>query len=227
MAIADWFISKNDPGVATALEIGAPIDGTGSLRMADAGSPAIVNNSHVRLMAGPPSSQFLKGKVRTLMQPLDFTDAASSVSFFGCIGMMSQADVWAAGGQGYFAGRWGGASPSWWIARVDNGITMASDFTMLASGDTTNLPSVGTVVPIEFEWIYDPLEFNGVRLIFRVGTLTDFSDLADIYTVIDSSPTALNSTIGEGLFMSDVRTALGPDVEVLFDKTTNFELVPV
>jgi len=229
MAIADWFIVKSDASMDVHLEIGSPIDGTGSLRISqeDIAATVGVSNAHLRLMAGPPQSQFLKGKVRTLIQPKQFTDAATSVTFQGIVGMMSQADVFAAGGQGYFAGRWGGASPSWWIARVDNGVSGSGSFTMLASGNTTSLPGVDDVRAIEFEWVYDPLEFNGTRLTFSVAPDDDFGNLVQIYQIVDTDPTSLDSTVGEGLFFSALHSVAGPVVETFYDKTTIFELVPV
>lgn len=226
MAIADWFISKSQASIAVHLEIGAPIDGTGSLRMANDGLNA-EDVSHVRLMAPNPASQFLKGKVRTLLQPIAFTDAAGSESFMGCIGMMNQANAWDTSGVAYYAGRWGGLTPSWWIARGAGPLNTAADFTMLASGDVTNLPGLGVVKAMEFEWVYDPLEFNGVRLILRVGAMSDFSDLAQIYSVVDTGPSSLTTTVGEGLFTASVPASAGPVVECLYDKTTVFELVPV
>lgn len=229
MAIADWFIAKSDAGMDVHLEIGVPIDGTGSLRIAQDAIAATVGvaNAHLRLMAGPPASQYLKGKVRTLMQPKQFTDSATSVSFFGVHGMQNQANIFDVGGKAYFAGRWGGTSPSWWIARVDNGITGAGDFVPLMTGNTTNLPGIDDVRAIEFEWVYDPLEFNGVRLTFSVAPDDNFSNLAQVYQVVDSSANALDSTVGEGVFFSALHSAAGPVVEVLYDKTTIFELVPV
>ena len=229
MAIADWFIVKTDPGVDVHLEIGSPIDGTGSLRIAQDAIAAVtpVASAHLRLMAGPPQSQFLKGKVRTLIQPKQVTDGATSVTFQGIQGMMSQADVFTAGGKAYFAGRWGGVSPSWWIARADNGVTGAGSFTMLASGTTTNLPGIDDIRAMEFEWVYDPLEFNGVRLTLSAAPDDDFGNLVQIYQIVDTSASHLDSTVGEGLFLSALHTATGPVVETFYDKTTIFELVPV
>jgi hypothetical protein len=229
MAIADWFIVKSDAAMDVNLEIGSPIDGTGSLRISQDAIAATepVASAHLRLMAGPPQSQFLKGKVRTLIQPKQFTDGATSVSFMGILGMMSQADVFAAGGQGYFAGRWGGATPSWWIARVDNGVTGTGSFTVLASGTTTNLPGVDDIRAIEFEWVYDPLEFNGTRLTFSAAPDDDFGNLVQIYQVVDTGASALDSSVGEGLFFSALHSVAGPVVETFYDKTTIFELVPV
>ena len=229
MAIADWFIVKSDGAMDVNLEIGSPIDGTGSLRISQDAIAATepVANAHLRLMAGPPQSQFLKGKVRTLIQPKQFTDGATSVTFMGILGMMSQADVFAAGGKGYFAGRWGAATPDWRIMRVDNGVTGMSDFTNLASGTTTNVPGVDDIRAIEFEWVYDALEFNGVRLTLSVSPDEDFGNLVQVYQIVDTGASALDSTVGEGLFFSALHSVAGPVVETFYDKTTIFELVPV
>lgn len=229
MAIADWFIVKSNAGIDANLEISSPIDGTGSLHITQSSIAAsvAVANSHLRLMAGPPQSQFTKGKVRTLIQPKQFTDGATSVSFVGILGMMSQADVFASGGKAYFAGRWGAASPDWRITRVDNGVSGVSSHTSLASSITTNIPGVDDVRAIEFEWVYDELEFNGVRLTFSVSPDDDFGNLTQVYQVVDTSANHLTSTVGEGLFFSALHSATGPVVETLYDKTTIFELVPV
>jgi hypothetical protein len=229
MAIADWFIVKDDPGIDVNLEIGSPIDGTGSLNITQTSIAATVPvaNAHLRLMAGSPQSQFLKGKVRTLIQPKQFTDGATSVSFNGILGMMSQADVFAAGGKAYFAGRWGGATPTWWVTRVDSGVTGTSSHTMLASGSATNLPGVDDIRAIEFEWVYDALEFNGVRLTFSASPDDDFGNLVQIYQFVDSSANHLTTTVGEGLFGSALHSVAGPVVQTFYDNTTIFELVPV
>ncbi len=228
MSIADWIIEKSNGAMGVNLEIGSPISGTGSLRMTqETIAPTVgVATAHLRVLAGPPNSQFLKGKIRTVLQPIQFTDSATSVSFFGIQAMMDQAQVFAVGGKGYFAGRWGGTSPSWRISRVDNGITGTSSFTTISTGSVLNLPGLDDIVAVEFEWIYDPLEFNGVRLTFKAAPDDNFANLVTIYQAVDTSPNQVTTTVGEGLFISALHTVTGPVLEVLFDNTANFELVP-
>ena len=100
MAIADWNIEKSDIGMTVNLEIGAPIDGTGSLNISQASIAASVPvaTAHLRVIAGPPNSQFLKGRINTLVKPLQFTDSATTPTFFGIHAMMNQAQVFAVGG---------------------------------------------------------------------------------------------------------------------------------
>ena len=229
MAIADWIIEKSDPAMTANLEIGSPIDGTGSLHLSQTAIAATVGVSteHLRVLAGPPQSQFIKGKIRTLIKPINFTDAATSASFFGIHSMMNQAQVFALNGKAYCAGRWGGVSPSWRISRVDNAITGTASFTTLATGSILNLPAIGDVRAIEFEWIFDPLEFNGVRLTFSAAPDDNFNNLGVIYQVVDTSANHLTTTVGEGLFMAALHSVPGPVLEVLYDKTANFELVPL
>ena len=229
MALANWLITKSNPGIDVQVDTAIPLHGTGSLRISqdNIAATTAVANAHLRPLAGPPQSQFVKGKVRTLIQPKMFTDNATSISFMGILGMMSQANVFATGGKGYFAGRWGGVSPSWWIARVDHGVTSAADFFSLRTGNTTHLPSFNDVRAIEFEWIYDSLEFGGVRLTFSVSANADFSNLTQIYQVIDNSASSLTTSSGEGVFFSALHTTAGPIVDVLYDRTTIFELVEI
>jgi hypothetical protein len=229
MAIADWFIAKSDAGMDVHLEIGGPIDGTGSLRITQEAISAstAVATAHLRPVAGSPQSQFTKGKIRTLIKPVSFADTGTTVSFAGIIAMMNQANVFDPGGAAYVAGRWGGASPSWFISKVaGSGITGGGSFVHLATGNIAGLPGIGDVRAIEFEWIVDPLEFNGVRLTFKASPDSSFTNLAPIYQVVDTSA-FLSSTVGEGLFMSSLHSApVGQDDEFLYDNTTIFELIP-
>jgi hypothetical protein len=48
-----------------------------------------------------------------------------------------------------------------------------------------------------------------------------------MYQVVDTSENSLTTTVGEGLFMAALHDVTGPVVTVLFDKTTNYELLPV
>ena len=230
MSIADWIISKSNAGITANLEIGAPIDGTGSLYLSQSGIAGSVGVAtvHLKVLAGPPQSEFLKGRIQTLIKPTQFTDGATSVSFFGIFAMMSQSTLYTAGAQAYFAGRWGGTSPSWRISKILNGITTGTtDFTHLAQGTIANMPAVNDVRAMQFEWICDPLEFNGVRLTLSASPDDDFDNLTTIYQVVDTSPTFLTTTVGEGLFMSALHSTPGPVVTVLYDRTANFELVAV
>ncbi len=227
MAISDWIITKSDGDMSVHLEIDTPIDGTGSLRMSqeDIADTVGVATAYVRPIAGPPQSQFLKGRIRTLVKIVDVTDSATSVSFFGILGMITENESDHLE-QAYCAGRWGGTTPSWCISRVDTGITDVSSFAHISQGNTLYLPEVDDVVAIEFEWIYDPLEFHGVRLTFKAAPDDNFSNLITIYQIVDASEDVLTSTVGEGLFMSALHSTPGPIVTLLYDKTANFELVP-
>lgn len=229
MAIADWFIVKSDAAMDVSLETTSPIDSTSSLRISqeDIATTTPVVNAHLRLVAGSPQSQFLKGKVRTLIEPKQLTDDDTSVTFQGIIGMMSQSNVFSAGGKAYFAGRWGASSPDWRIARVDNGVIDTDSFTVLASGIDSNIPDVDDIRAIEFEWVYDASEFNGVRLTFSAAPDSDFGNLVKVYQIVDTIPDSLDSTVGEGLFFSALHSTTGPVVKTLYDKTTIFELVPI
>lgn len=228
MAIADWNIQASDEGASVHLEIDDPIDGTGSLRLSqeDIADDVGVVTIHLRPIAGSPQSEFLRGKIRTLIKPLAFQDDDHTVSFFGIIAMMSQAQVYDTGGAAYFAGRWGGDAPFWAISRVNAGIDGPESFTHLAQGTVLNLPGLDDVCAMELEWLYDPLEFNGVRLTLKAASDDSFSNMVPIYQVVDSSGNSLDSTIGEGLFLCALHDNTGPAVTVLYDKTGNFELVP-
>lgn len=229
MAISDWIIEKSTANLHVNLEITTPIDGTGSLRISNEAikDDTTVATGHLRVLAGSPQSQFLKGKIRTLLKPVAFTDGATSVSFFGIMCMMNQGQVFddSPAGAAYFAGRWGGTTPSWRVSRAVAGITGTSSFTHLAQGTTTHLPGLGDTIATELEWIYNPLEFGGVRLTFKVSSDDNFSNLATVYQVIDNSVSVLTTTVGEGLFLCTLHTATGPEVTALFDKTSLYELV--
>lgn len=231
MAISDWIVTKSNPDMSVTLEIDAPIYGTGSLRISqeDIANTVGVAFAYLRPIAGPPQSQFLKGKIRTLMKPLEFTDTdslATYVSFFGVMAMIGE-DGNEELTHAYCAGRWGGENPSWHINRLDTGITNASSFTPLSYGSIVNLPGINDIVAIEFEWIYDPLEFDGVRLTLKAAADDNFTNLETIYQIIDTTGDVITDTIGEGLFMAALHDTAEHVVTVLYDRTINFELVSI
>jgi hypothetical protein len=227
MLQTDWIVEKSNPSIITDIETVSPISGLGSLRISQSPIAATVGISHtyLRVNAGPPQSKFLKGKIRTLIQPTQFTDTATSESFFGIYSMTNSTRPFETGGKTYCAGRLGGISPSWVIARVNNGYASVGDFTILSQGSVVNLPAINDIRSLEFEWIYDPILFQGVRLTLRASTTTNFSNMVIISQVIDTVG-FLSSTMGEGLFLSTLHTTPGPIVSALFDRTLHFELVP-
>jgi hypothetical protein len=226
VAIADWVISKSNDDLSISLEIDAPISGTGSLRLSNENIASTVGVAmvHLRPVAGNPQSQFVKGRIRTLIKPVAFTDTDNTRSFFGILSMMNQENVWDIGGKAYFAGRWGGDTPMWVISRMDSGLA-AESFTHLAQGTVVNIPGLDDVRATEFEWIYDPLEFSGVRLTLKASADDKFTNMVTIYQVVDTTGNHLNSTVGEGLFLAPLHESVGPEVTVLFDNTSNYELV--
>jgi hypothetical protein len=228
MSLGNWIKSRSVSGmeISTVSNLTKVIDGEGSLRItqsAIAETTALVTG-HVSPVFEAP---FTKGKIRTLMKLPNVTDDDTHMTFVGCMSMMNQVNTWDNGGNAYFAGRWGKASPEWRIGRVNNGVVSSSSFEILASGNATLVPEENELRAVEFEWVYDETLFSGIRLRLKVGSNTDFSGLTTIYTIFDPSPVALSTSVGEGVFLCTLHDIPGPVVEVIYDKTTIFELLQI
>jgi hypothetical protein len=226
MALTDWEISKSDTGISVGLETISPIRGTKSLRISQGSITDSVGISTVTLRSNVDEDLrgFTTGRVRTLLKPIQINDTTSTRSLLGVCGMMNQANVWKTGGACYVAGRWQYTMPSWVIGKIANGVSGVGSIEILASGNSVNLPNIGEAAAIEFEWIYNLDELGGVRLILRAGTNVDFSDIKNIYSVVDSV-NPLSTSVGEGIFVSDLETT-GNEIEVLYDNTVTIELIP-
>lgn len=81
----------------------------------------------------------------------------------------------------------------------------------------------GYVGTIELQWMANIPGLNGVFLVARSGSLTDYSDLTDRFSVVDYlSP--LTVTAGEGLW-SYMQNSISGDVrQVVFDNTSLYSL---
>lgn len=203
MAIANWEINKSNDLVDVSLEIDKPI-GAGSLHI------KTISNSLASLrIADPTNRAYSKGRVSTLLKPIRLNEDNTSQSFIGVCGMVSRLEIQFSGSC-YAAGI---LNDQWVILKIKN-----KNVSVLAHSKK-HLPQINKIQAMEFEWIYDPLELNGVRVVLRVSEDEFLTNLETICTYIDKE-SPLRESKGEGLLVCG-------SSEALFAKTSIWELVPV
>jgi hypothetical protein len=204
MSLSDWEVYKSSGSLGVAIDTATPLVGSGSLQMVLSLSTGRCN---LRLSSAH-SRGFLKGKVRTLLQP----NSAGTTLKMGLYCMASQADITTDGS--FYRLMWYNGA-----VRLDKP-TSGIDHSPTELTSSAYSLSAGQTIALELEWAYDLAEWGGTRLVGRVGSATDFSDLAEVIAYTDTS-TPLSTSVGEGLFSyttSGAKTVLG-------DETTIFELL--
>ena len=100
------------------------------------------------------------------------------------------------------------------LLKNSSGIGGAS--VVMATFPTMNQPT-GSTFSLELQWTVAIDEINGVDLVVRYGSLTNFSDLTDVIHIIDTS-SPLTITQGEGIGANDPTGISAWDVR--YDQTT-------
>lgn len=216
MSLSQWEIIQSNASLYVGLDIGNPLVGAGSLRIDNKNLLTTIAAATLRLNNTFADRGFVKGMGRTLLN-CDVL-ASASIYHIGLLAMMSVADVTAASTSCYFAGlqNIAGGSERWEVTKYTNGLLNAG--TALGTSGS-NLPSAGQTRALEFTWIYDTAQFDGgIALVLKVGTATNFSDLATVISVVDiSSP--LSASVGEGCIFRHADTT-STSVIALFDTTS-------
>ena len=118
---------------------------------------------------------------------------------FGFACMQSQANL-VSGGQAYAAVLTRGV-PSHYIDLIK--ITAGIASSTLIARSPLDLWSWGTTLTLEFAWKLDLANEGGIILHVRLGTATDYSDLAEVdnLTEVVVSTAVLTTTVGESLIV--------------------------
>jgi hypothetical protein len=205
--MGDWEVYKANGTESAVIDTASPIVGTGALLMRLTQSGDAVQ---LRPAAHKPRA-FLKGRARTLVHPVS---AATNLRA-GIYCMASAGNIATAGSAYALPFKYGDTLR---LEFIDTpGLDQTSQ-TVLAT--TAYTFTQGQTYALELEWAYDLAAWGGVRLVARVGTRLDFSDLAEVLAHTHGA-NVLAASFGEGLFAhSD-----GGAKDVVFDETTIFEVL--
>lgn len=203
MSLADW--QQFNTNMTVSIETITPILNSGSLKMAQSAVNFRLNM--LPSVASLRPHAFTKGALRTLIKPVSFTGLVR----IGVTCMQSGRDVHNVGAC-YFAHL---SNSSIVLGKGDLHV-----FTTLATVPFT-LTS-GVVTALELQWLTLIDEISGVDLTVKTGVATDFSDLAEVIHMVDTS-TPLSVTQGESLGVDD--GSGGSLLTVLYDQTTLLQIL--
>jgi len=230
MAITDWtkYVDLGNLQLFTEQDTGA-IVGLGSLAMEHTGTMLYTHTNLVPNDLGSlplPKGVEPSGRIRTICQVDQHDGVETQTSYFGVCVMQSQENL-VLGGSCYallVASDEGLSNPTLHIHKFTSGLTDGLTVLSLVSIPFPGTITLGIPFTIELDWIVDVPNLNGVLLIGRTGTATNFSDLTGQISFVDTvSP--LTSSVAEGLCASFKNNLVASTKKVLFDNTTLFELV--
>jgi hypothetical protein len=218
MALLDWNIYKTPSGLSAIIDPGSPVLGSGSLLLKNTGFGGSLNvTSLVALSDSLYTPGLLKGRMRQVVNITSANRTRAGFSF-----MHSHADISPSTGRAWYEAialaDFSGSQRRWGISRYTNGFF--SGTTLFSSG--TPVWSFSTTFTMEVEWNYDLADLGGLRITLRVGTATDFSDLAVVYNTIDTSG-LITTSLGEGPYVLKWDT-FGDTYTVRYDNTSIYTL---
>lgn len=235
MPIPEWEINTDlGAAISWTLDLATPINGDGSLLVQYTNSVAVGTlNAIPTVLSGYPEA-FATAKLRTSFKIREF-DGSNPITTttFGICSMQGTRNItggdavnktFYALGVGITEG-FGGQQLS--IIKVSTvgfrGLQNIYSGTVIAAIAYPDVLSVGFIGTLEFQWVVDIPNLNGVYMIARTGLNPNYSDLTDRISVIDfTSP--LITTVGEGLFCS-LRNSVSTDTKQIdFDDTTLYQL---
>ena len=203
MSFSQWQVFTSV--VTVNLDTVNTIVGTSSLRIVGP-SPTLQMNMLPSQAALLPCG-LTKGVLRVLIKPVVLGATPHKI---GLVSMQSQRDIRSLGSFYFAAASDGGVIQ---LLKASSGLD--GGFTSLGSFSYTMV--VGTTFSLEFQWNVAIEEINGVDLVVRKGTLTDFSDLVEIIHIIDASG-PLTTTQGDGIGYLNGSGASAPEFRI--DQTT-------
>jgi hypothetical protein len=214
MSLADW--DKFGSTYTVSIDNATPLVGSGSLFIDFSGSS---NSSRGNLLPKDPGSlsgKLIRGKIRALFQ---YTVLASN-NGPGLFCLASQRDL-SSTGSCYFISFKRDQINRLTLYKSNNvGTTIEEIGGLTPLAFAVLSTSANTTYSLELEWYVDIPNLSGTQLKVRVGSATDFSDLALVMSTIDvSSP--LTTTVGEGISLS----GSGGSNDYRADKTTLISLV--
>ena len=247
MAFGDWDFYDNPAAINAALDITDPIVGAGSLALGNSSAAYNSGGGNITLDAGFTNG-LEKGRIRTLVSPRHQWQSSTStfinVKFAGIYCMADVVDISNGFGNDFYAagitkardtansvrliiGKQVGGNTANFAVGTDGSALQAD---LLVDTDALFTMNEDDILPIQFEWNLDIAQLGGIRLTLSAGNVndTDFTNLATVYDLVDSS-SPLISTAGEGLMFSDQCNSSGfsnqsPD-HFAYDQTGVFQLV--
>ena len=88
------------------------------------------------------------------------------------------------------------------------GVPLGQLFTGFPDPAIRKVSNSDVTFAMEIEWDYDLINLQGVGMVFRFGLMTDFSDLTDVVTYVDTA-SPLSTSTAESLIFSDVSGGVG------------------
>ena len=213
MAYTDWVFNKSTTDIIASIDIFTPVVDTGSLNVFHpTGSDLYLSTYNTTYTRG-----VIKGKIRTLIQPVDLTGPSTYSA--GIYFMGSDDDVINTGdcyGAFYVADA-GGSSTRFSIVKFTGGFSGAFN---LYLGASVGLVAEGTITAMEVEW--DASSGTEVDITLRrvIGS-TDFGAMITETSLTDSSSPFVTS-VSEGLTTHNDASS---SVEWNFDNTTIFSIL--
>ena len=221
MAISDW-TSQVQGNYLFLLETISPIAGTGSLRLernSGTGSEgAIIYPTNL-------TTGLTKGRLQTIVHLEEMTEDNALSQHIGMFFMISSLTNPLTSVSMY----------SFMIGVNDLGAVSLNLGKSIGSGvnglnvtalDTVAIPAVpvGNDIALQVDWVYDAIQFAGVKITANWKQGSDFTSLMNAFELIDNiSP--LTTSVAEGL---GGLSNTGPnDWVMFFDDTSLFDLVPV
>ena len=210
MPLADWDFFQS-VGANQGLNLVGPIVGTSSLTATGTSFiewHAQRNNTFSR--------GFDKGKVRTLMRTNSIGFSVSS--FLPGIFCLSDVEDITPGGTSFYCviAKPQNVANNVKLKKINDGIGDIDSTTSLIEG--TKDFSVGTTIALELEWIADLVTLGGTLLTVRVGDALDYSDLAPLMSIVDTT-SPYTTGFAEGLVLQTDNSGV---YDMFFDETDIF-----
>jgi hypothetical protein len=210
MALADWEVHAANALVT--LDTINTITGTSSLRIAGNSGFAVGYANILPSKASLHPHGFTRGALRALFKPVGLGSGRQ----IGLSCMQSDRNITTTGTVFYSAEATGTA-----LVLNKGTSSIQSSRTQLATTSYTMV--VGTVFALELQWDLLLDELNGIDLVVRLGTLTDFSDLTQVLHYIDTS-SPLQISRGEGILYSTL-SVQSINIEFRVDETTLYRIL--
>jgi hypothetical protein len=198
MPLSNWTIHKSGTDIEVGITTLTPIEGTGNLRIRDNGNHSF-NAFNTTYTNGKT-----RGKIRGLIRLMTVT--GSGTYRVGAYFLTSSANINSTGDFYGFHVTTTTTSRTYQFSHHTGGIG-GTKTDLYTTAPITTVTLGTTILPFEIEWHVES-ELDGVHLIMRGDpsggdTLTNFSNLATIGTVIVTNPTyKLTTTVGEGIYAS-------------------------
>jgi len=213
MALSNWNVYKSHSNLIVQIDVTSPMVGTGSLQLQKTDSGG--QRNFTSLVSTSYTPGILHGKMRQIVRC-----NSGNRTRFGFSFCHSHVNITGNSGRNWYEANpyidSAGSVRSWRIVRVVGGEGIGTVTSLFSGGPGW---STSTNFTMEVEWHVDVSGLGGTQIILRSGTLTDFSDLTQITTLVDPTPNALITSLGEGPHVTQWDT-FGDNYNVRFDNTS-------